>query len=99
MEEEEEEGIGDVDLFSLINEHTKLTINAKWLQHLQVRAHATRLPKSIVEMSSMELCCVWVQAYNSNSFALMAAQGFFWGRTKHKGAFALAKNGQTDELS
>ncbi len=37
MEEEEEEGIGDVDLFSLINEHTKLTINAKWLQHLQVR--------------------------------------------------------------
>ena len=40
VEEEEEEGIGDVDLFSLINEHTKLTINAKWLQHLQVRAHA-----------------------------------------------------------
>ncbi|BDA41097.1 probable inactive ubiquitin carboxyl-terminal hydrolase 54 at C-terminar half [Coccomyxa sp. Obi] len=37
VEEEEEEGIGDVDLFSLINEHTKLTINAKWLQHLQER--------------------------------------------------------------
>lgn len=37
VEEEEEEGIGDVDLFSLINEHTKLTINAKWLQHLQVQ--------------------------------------------------------------
>ena len=36
VEEEEEEGIGDVDLFSLVDEHTKLTINAKWLQHLQV---------------------------------------------------------------
>lgn len=36
VEEEEEEGIGDVDLFSLVDEHTKLTVNAKWLQHLQV---------------------------------------------------------------
>lgn len=49
MEEEEEEGIGDVDLFSLINEHTKLTINAKWLQHLQVRTHANRLLQLIVD--------------------------------------------------
>lgn len=37
-EEEEEEGIGDVDLFTLTEGGTALTVNAKWLQHLQARA-------------------------------------------------------------
>ena len=35
--EEEEEGIGDVDLFALAGDGAALTVNAKWLQHLQVR--------------------------------------------------------------
>ena len=37
-EEEEEEGIGDVDLFTLTEGGTALTVNAKWLQHLQACA-------------------------------------------------------------
>lgn len=36
VEEDDEETIGDVDLFSLIKEKDELTVNAKWLQHLQV---------------------------------------------------------------
>jgi hypothetical protein len=36
-EEEEEEGIGDVDLFALAGDGGALTVNAKWLQHLQAR--------------------------------------------------------------
>ena len=36
VEEEEEEGIGDVDLFALEKEDHMLTVNAKWLHHLQV---------------------------------------------------------------
>jgi hypothetical protein len=36
LQQEEEEGIGDVDLFSLAADNTELTVNAKWLQHLQV---------------------------------------------------------------
>ena len=36
VEEEEEEGIGDVDLFALDKENEVLTVNAKWLHHLQV---------------------------------------------------------------
>ncbi len=35
-QQEEEEVIGDVDLFSLAADNTELTVNAKWLQHLQV---------------------------------------------------------------
>ena len=38
VEEEEEEGIGDVDLFTLTEGGSALTVNAKWLQHLQARA-------------------------------------------------------------
>ena len=34
--QEEEEGIGDVDLFTLSEDQTKLSVNVKWLQHLQV---------------------------------------------------------------
>ena len=34
-EEEDEEGIGDVDLFTLTDDGQSLTVNAKWLQHLQ----------------------------------------------------------------
>ena len=34
--QEEEEGIGDVDLFTLSDDRTKLSVNVKWLQHLQV---------------------------------------------------------------
>ena len=37
-EEEEEEGIGDVDLFTLTEGGSALTVNAKWLQHLQACA-------------------------------------------------------------
>ncbi|KAK9806100.1 hypothetical protein WJX72_001362 [[Myrmecia] bisecta] len=37
VEEEEEEGIGDVDLFTLTEDGSKLMVNAKWLQHLQER--------------------------------------------------------------
>ncbi len=36
VEEEEEEGIGDVDLFALDKDNEVLTVNAKWLHHLQV---------------------------------------------------------------
>ena len=35
-EQEEEEGIGDVDLFTLTEDRNKLVVNVKWLQHLQV---------------------------------------------------------------
>ena len=35
VQDEEEEGIGDVDLFSLSPEREQLLVNAKWLQHLQ----------------------------------------------------------------
>ena len=34
--QEEEEGIGDVDLFTLTSDKDKLTVNCKWFQHLQV---------------------------------------------------------------
>eukprot|EP00884_Botryococcus_braunii_P009363 jgi/Botrbrau1/18428/Bobra.0072s0020.2 len=37
QDQQEEEGIGDVDLFSLTEDRTALTVNAKWLQHLQER--------------------------------------------------------------
>ncbi|GLC41576.1 hypothetical protein PLESTM_001216400 [Pleodorina starrii] len=36
-DEEEEENMGDVDLWSLTEETSSLTVNAKWLQHLQDR--------------------------------------------------------------
>jgi hypothetical protein len=36
VQEELEEGIGDVDLFTLQDDKLSLTVNAKWLQHLQV---------------------------------------------------------------
>lgn len=34
--QEEEENMGDVDLWSLTEDGTNLTVNAKWLGHLQV---------------------------------------------------------------
>ncbi len=36
-EEDEEENMGDVDLFALTPDGSSLTVNAKWLQHLQER--------------------------------------------------------------
>lgn len=36
IQEEEEEGIGDVDLFSLTPDREHLAVNEKWLRHLQV---------------------------------------------------------------
>jgi len=39
MQEDPEEGIGDVDLFTLQDDKLSLTVNAKWLQHLQVSLH------------------------------------------------------------
>ncbi len=41
--QEEEEGIGDVDLFTLTVDKDKLTVNSKWLQHLQVSPALTLL--------------------------------------------------------
>lgn len=35
-EEEEEDNMGDVDLWSVVDDGKALTVNAKWLQHLQV---------------------------------------------------------------
>lgn len=35
--QEEEENMGDVDLWSLTPDGQSLTVNAKWLQHLQDR--------------------------------------------------------------
>ena len=50
VQEEEEEGIGDVDLFTLSDDHQTLTVNAKWLQHLQasflVLMPASFMPRS-----------------------------------------------------
>ena len=43
-EEEEEEGIGDVDLFTLTEGGSALTVNAKWLQHLQASARGPHSP-------------------------------------------------------
>lgn len=37
MQEEEDENMGDVDLFSLTADKQSLTVNPKWLQHLQER--------------------------------------------------------------
>ena len=39
--QEEEEGIGDVDLFTLTSDKDKLTVNSKWFLHLQVRLNMT----------------------------------------------------------
>lgn len=36
LQEEEEESMGDVDLWSLVDAGKALTVNEKWLQHLQV---------------------------------------------------------------
>ena len=36
VQEDEENGIGDVDLFTLSEDKGEVTVNAKWLQHLQV---------------------------------------------------------------
>lgn len=38
LQEDEENGIGDVDLFTLSEGKDEITVNAKWLQHLQVCA-------------------------------------------------------------
>ena len=35
VQEDEEESMGDVDLWSLVDEGKALTVNEKWLQHLQ----------------------------------------------------------------
>ena len=35
--QEEEEGIGDVDLFTLVDDGMRLAVNAKWLGHLAER--------------------------------------------------------------
>jgi hypothetical protein len=35
--QEEEEGIGDVDLFTLVDDSSRLAVNAKWLGHLAER--------------------------------------------------------------
>ena len=40
MLQEEEEGIGDVDLFTLNEDGDRLQVNPKWLQHLQVSTPA-----------------------------------------------------------
>ena len=49
VEEEEEEGIGDVDLFALDKESEVLTVNSKWLYHLQVTLFKTHSSLSLGE--------------------------------------------------
>lgn len=44
--QELEEGIGDVDLFTLQEDRETLMVNAKWLQHLQVIQNHSRRGKT-----------------------------------------------------
>ena len=58
VEEEEEEGIGDVDLFALDKESEVLTVNSKWLYHLQVPLKRHALDLTLGECSSLTPeCC------------------------------------------
>ena len=57
IEEEEEEGIGDVDLFALNPEAGQLSVNAKWLQHLQVRGGLLLFACSFCRAGSHRAAC------------------------------------------
>ena len=57
----QEEGIGDVDLFTLIDHPDKgkcLVVNAKWLQHLQVACSSSQ----ILKVSEGRLCSLQLVA-------------------------------------
>lgn len=63
-EAEEEEAMGDVDLWSLAEEGAALTVNSKWLQHLQTRllgedGHPRRVQEG-EDPHSMGLVLEWV---------------------------------------
>lgn len=63
-EAEEEEAMGDVDLWGLAEEGAALTVNSKWLAHLQTRllgedGHPRRVQES-EDPSSMGLVLEWV---------------------------------------
>ena len=47
--QEEEEGVGDVDLFILTEDRMKLVPNVKWLHYLQV-CHLPYLPSSLLQL-------------------------------------------------
>jgi hypothetical protein len=64
VQEEEEETMGDVDLFTLSPDGEALTVNAKWLQHLQERllgedGHPVKV-KPGEDPHSMGLVLEWV---------------------------------------
>ena len=64
VEEEEEEGIGDVDLFALDKESKVLTVNSKWLYHLQVtliKTCFTSQPWRVTQGNAQALCCKLAQ--------------------------------------
>ena len=42
-QDDEEESMGDVDLWSLVNDGAALTVNDKWLMHLQVSVLGVKL--------------------------------------------------------
>lgn len=52
--QEEEEGIGDVDLFTLTEDRNKLVVNVKWLQHLQA---CTCLQGTLVDLIVLVSIC------------------------------------------
>jgi hypothetical protein len=58
VQQEEEEVIGDVDLWQLSEDGTKLQVNCKWLQHLQVRLHDAELQLSGVAGDKLTHLCV-----------------------------------------
>ena len=45
----QEEGVGDVDLFTLTEDRMKLVPNVKWLHYLQV-CHLSYLPSSLLQL-------------------------------------------------
>jgi len=61
--QEEEEGIGDVDLFTLTEDRNKLVVNVKWLQHLQA---CTCSQDILVDMNILVLFCMFEAIANAN---------------------------------
>ena len=98
VQEEDENGIGDVDLFVLTQDKDALEVNAKWLQHLQVggpfRAacctQPCRQPRTCsCCVASMKACCCQVARRATStalvclSHSLLAAQERLLGEDGH----------------
>lgn len=78
LQQEEEETIGDVDLFALTEDKSALTVNAKWLQHLQVCISLNTLQPSW-EVGSLRLGCfrVGLNVYTGDDIH-MCGERFLW---------------------